>query len=70
MIPIQFLQWIFIAYSAVTSTGFLFVTMWHGLGDNSVPPKTRLLVMTAVSAVQVGFLLIFKLYFFQNVMRS
>ncbi|TNV80454.1 hypothetical protein FGO68_gene6677 [Halteria grandinella] len=70
LIPIQFLQWIFITYSAVTSTGFLFVTMWHELADTSVPPKTRLTVIAAVSTVQVGFLLIFKMYFFQNVARS
>ena len=65
LIPVQFLQWLFIGYSAVTSTGFLLATMWHGLTE--VPPRTRLIVIAAVSGVQVGFLLIFKMYFFQNI---
>ena len=65
LIPVQALQWLFIAYSAVTSTGFLLVTMWHGLTET--PPHTRLIVIAAVCAVQVCFLLIFKLYFFKNV---
>lgn len=51
LIPVQFLQWIFVGYSAITSAGFLIVTMWHGLADTSVPPKTRLTVIAAVSAV-------------------
>ena len=64
LVPIQIFQWACIVYSAVTSTGFLFVTMWHELGDSSVPPRTRMAVIGAVSAVQIGFLLIFKMYFF------
>lgn len=78
--PIQALQWSFIAYSAVASTGFLLTTLWRGLGGasdahNQIDPKKRLIVIgfkNSISAificsVQVAFLLIFKLYFFKNV---
>lgn len=70
--PIQALQWSFIAYSAVASTGFLLTTLWRGLGGasdahNQIDPKKRLIVIGFICSVQVAFLLIFKLYFFKNV---
>jgi UDP-N-acetylmuramyl pentapeptide phosphotransferase/UDP-N-acetylglucosamine-1-phosphate transferase len=60
--PIDTLQWVFIAYSAVTSTGFLMVTYWNDL--QSLEPKKRLFVIAFICAVQIVFLLIFKFYFF------
>ena len=64
-IPIQGLQWAFICYSAVTSTGFLMVTFWNDL-STSLDPRKRLLVIALICSVQVAFLLIFKLYFFSH----
>ena len=66
VIPIQSLQWCLIAYSAVTSTGFLMVTFWNDLREQ-LEPKKRLMVVGFICGVQVMFLLIFKLYFFKNV---
>ena len=68
-VPIQTLQWVCIVYSAVTSTGFLMVTMWNDLNSaaNQVDPRKRLIIIAFICGVQVAFLLIFKLYFFKNV---
>lgn len=68
-VPIQTLQWIAIIYSAVTSAGFLMITMWNDLNSeaNAVDPKKRLIIIALICGVQVAFLLIFKLYFFKNV---
>jgi len=70
--PIPILQWCFIGYSALTSAGFLIPTLWRGLGGacdahNQIDPKKRLIVIGFVCAVQVCFLLLYKLYFFKSV---
>ena len=65
-IPIQGLQWGFLIYSGVTSTGFLMVTFWNDLKEQ-LDPKKRLIVIGAICAVQITFLLIFKFYFFSKV---
>lgn len=65
-VPINGLQWAFVVYSAVTSTGFLMVTYWNDL-QQALEPKRRLIVIGFISGVQIMFLLIFKFYFFQHV---
>ena len=57
------------AYSAITSTGFLMVTFWSGLNSesNNLDPKKRLFFIGLICAVQLGLLLTFKLYFFENI---
>ncbi|CDW76090.1 yip1 domain containing protein [Stylonychia lemnae] len=64
--PISGLQWGFLIYSAVTSTGFLMVTYWNDLQE-SLDAKKRFIVIAFICGVQCMFLLIFKLYFFQHV---
>jgi heme/copper-type cytochrome/quinol oxidase subunit 4 len=65
-VPISGLQWALIGYSALTSTGFLMVTFWNDLKE-TLDPKKRLVVIAFICAVQIVFLLIFKLYFFYHV---
>jgi len=52
-IPVSILQWLVIAYSAVTSTGFLMVTMWNDLNSetNNLDPKKRTLIIGFICAV-------------------
>jgi hypothetical protein len=73
--PVQSLQWAFIGYSALVSAGFLLPTLWHGLGSGGeqpaqIEPKKRLMVIGLLCAAQIGFLLIFKLYFFKNIQSA
>jgi hypothetical protein len=68
-IPVTALQWILLTYSAVTSAGFLAATFWKDLQSesNSLNVKQRAVVIGLMAAVQIGFLLLFKFYFFANV---
>jgi hypothetical protein len=45
------------------------ITFWNDLNSeaNNLDAKKRLLIIGFISGVQVAFLLIFKLYFFENV---
>ena len=42
------------------------VTFWNEMNEQ-LEPKKRLIVIGAICAVQIAFLLIFKFYFFQKV---
>eukprot|EP00347_Sterkiella_histriomuscorum_P019422 403341685 len=64
--PISGLQWTFVIYSAITSTGFLIATFWSDLSE-TLDAKKRLIVIAFICGVQVMFLMIFKFYFFQHV---
>lgn len=62
-VPFPIMQWIFIGYSMVISTLFLFVTYWNDL-EKHLTGRARIGVIAMVSGVQIALLLIFKLYFF------
>ena len=62
-IPIDWLQWLLIAYSAVTSLSFLVITYWEDF-KTSLEPKYRWAIIFLMCAVQLTLLILFKLYFF------
>jgi hypothetical protein len=64
-IPANWLQWLLVAYAAVTSVGFLVRTYWQEFSDN-LEPRYRWIGIALVSAVQLTLLLVFKLYFFRH----
>lgn len=68
-VPIASLQWVFIAYSALTSAGFLAATLGKDLNSEGVnlDVKKRLAIVGFICAVQITFLLIFKFYFFKSI---
>ena len=48
-VPVSGLQWAFVAYAAVTSTGFLVTALWSDL-QQALEPKRRLAVITFICA--------------------
>lgn len=65
-IPNEFIHWVLIIYSAVTSILFIISTYWADL-SNTLDSRKRMLVIGGICAVQFTLLLIFKLYFFKHV---
>ena len=65
-IPLNWLQWMLILYSTLTSVMFLVSTYWADL-STTLDARKRALVVTAICVVQVSLLLVFKLYFFHHV---
>jgi hypothetical protein len=49
-IPSNNLRWALIAYSALTSTGFLMVTYWHDLKEN-LDGKKRIIIIALICLV-------------------
>ena len=66
MIPVVWLQWILIIYSALTSIIFLIGTYWADL-STTLNAKKRMAVVAGIVLTQISLLLIFKLYFFEHV---
>jgi hypothetical protein len=67
-VPYPSLHWIFISYSIITSTGFLAVTYWNDLQKaEAMDGRKRIAVIGVICAVQIGWLLIFKFYFFKSI---
>ena len=64
-IPNEFVHWVLIIYSAVTSILFIISTYWADL-SNTLDSKKRMLVVGGICAVQLSLLLIFKMYFFKH----
>ena len=65
-IPIDWLQWLLISYSAITSLSFLIAAYWQDF-KTSLEPKYRWIIIGIMCAVQLTLLLLFKLYFFKHV---
>lgn len=65
-IPIEWLQWLLISYSAVTSLTFLISTYWQDF-KTSLEPKYRWAIIALMCGVQLTLLILFKLYFFKHV---
>ena len=65
-IPIDWLQWLLISYSAITSLSFLISTYWQDF-KTSLEPKYRWGIIFIMCAVQLTLLVLFKLYFFKHV---
>ena len=61
-IPVSWLQWLIIGYSAVASSVFLIAGYWQDLAKN-LEGKKRWIVIAFLCAVQLTLLLTFKLYF-------
>jgi hypothetical protein len=65
-IPVEWVQWVLITYSAMTSIMFLIATYWADL-STSLDARKRLLIILGICITQLGLLLIFKLYFFKEI---
>ena len=65
-IPVEFVQWILIIYSAITSCLFIISTYWADL-STTLDSKKRAIVIAGICITQLTLLLIFKLYFFKHV---
>ena len=65
-IPIDWLQWLLITYSAVTSLSFLIAAYWEDF-KTSLEAKYRWAIIALMSAFQLTLLILFKLYFFKHV---
>ena len=65
-IPIDWLQWLLISYSAITSLSFLICTYWQDF-KSSLEPKYRWAIILIMCGVQLTLLILFKLYFFKHV---
>ena len=65
-IPIDWLQWLAIAYSAISSGVFLVRMYWEDFKKN-LDGKIRWIAILILCIVQLTLLLIFKLYFFKHV---
>ena len=65
-IPVNFVQWLLIFYSAATSLTFIISTYWAEL-SNTLESRRRMFVIAGLCGVQLVLLLIFKLYFFKHV---
>ena len=65
-IPIDWLQWLLITYSAVTSLTFLVFAYWDDF-KTSLEPKYRWAIIGLMGAVQLTLLILFKVYFFKHV---
>ena len=62
----NFVQWILIIYSAMTSIMFLVATYWADL-STTLDSQKRIVVIIGICVTQLTLLLIFKLYFFKHV---
>jgi hypothetical protein len=65
-IPVDWVQWTLIGYSALTSIMFLVSTYWADL-STQLSSRRRMMVIAGICAVQLSLLLVFKLYFFHHV---
>ena len=65
-IPSDWLQWLLISYSAITSLSFLILTYWEDF-KTSLEPKYRWAIIFVMCAVQLTLLILFKVYFFKHV---
>ena len=68
-IPIDWLQWLAIAYSAIVSGVFLVRMYWEDFKQNlnNLDGKIRWIAIAILCCVQLALLLVFKLYFFKHV---
>jgi len=65
-IPVEWVQWLLIIYSASTSIMFVISVYWAEL-SSTLESRRRAIVVGVICMVQVALLLIFKLYFFKHV---
>jgi len=65
-IPVEWVQWLLIIYSACTSLMFLTSVYWAEL-STTMDSKKRTIVIAGICCVQLTLLCIFKLYFFKHV---
>ena len=64
-IPSDWLQWLLITYSAITSLTFLISAYWEDF-KTSLEPKYRWAIVLVMCAVQLTLLILFKVYFFKH----
>jgi hypothetical protein len=64
-IPIDWLQWLLISYSAITSLSFLICTYWADF-KTSLEAKYRWAIIGLMCSVQLTLLILFKVYFFKH----
>ena len=65
-IPLDWLQWLLISYSAITSLSFLISVYWSDF-KSSLEPKYRWAIIFLLCAAQLTLLVCFKVYFFKHV---
>lgn len=65
-IPIEWLQWLAIAYSAIASGSFLIRMYWEDFKQN-LDGKIRWVAILILCLVQLTLLLVFKLFFFKHI---